>query len=76
MTTFYWTLTLLVMLIGLVGTVVPLLPGTTIILAAAIGHHLLLGPAHSVGWWTIGGLAVLTVLSFIVDFVSGAAGAK
>jgi uncharacterized protein YqgC (DUF456 family) len=75
MTTLWWTLTILLMLIGLVGTVVPLLPGTTIILAAAIGHHFLL-PGHSVGWWTIVGLTVLTVLSYVVDFVSGAMGAK
>jgi uncharacterized protein len=64
------------MFVGLVGTVVPLLPGTTIILGAAIGHHLLLGEARSVGWWTIGGLAVLAVLSYVVDLVSGAMGAK
>jgi len=75
MTTLWWTLTILLMLIGLVGTIVPLLPGTTFILAAAIGHHLLL-PAQSVGWWTIGGLTVLAVLSYIVDFISGAMGAK
>ena len=76
MTTLWWTLTLLLMLVGLVGTVVPLLPGTTVILAAAIGHHLLLGEEHSVGWWTIAGLALLTALSFVVDFFSGAMGAK
>lgn len=76
MTTFWWGLTLLLMLVGLVGTVVPLLPGTTVILAAAIGHHLLLGEAQSVGWWTIAGLALLTVVSFVIDFLSGAMGAK
>ena len=75
MTALWWTLTLLLMLLGLIGTVVPLLPGTTVILAAAVGHHFLL-PGRSVGWWTIGALAVLTVLSFVVDFVSGAVGAK
>src|SRR5258708_5071583 len=75
MTTLWWTLTLLLMLAGLVGTVVPLLPGTTVILAAAIGHHLLV-PGRSAGWWTIGGLLALTVLSYVVDFVSGAVGAK
>jgi hypothetical protein len=64
------------MLIGLVGTVVPLLPGTTIILAAAILHHLLLGEAQSVGWWTIAGLAVLAVLSYALDLVSGSIGAR
>ena len=74
--TLWWTLTLVLMFVGLVGTVVPLLPGTTIILAAAIVHHFALGEAQSVGWWTIAGMVVLTVVSYVVDFVSGALGAK
>jgi uncharacterized protein YqgC (DUF456 family) len=72
----WWTLTLALMVIGLVGTVVPLLPGTTIILAAAIMHHFALGAEHSVSWWTLSGLVVLTVVSYVLDFVSGAIGAK
>jgi len=72
----WWTLTLILMLTGLVGTVVPMLPGTTIIFAAAVLHHFLLGEAHSVGWWTIGGLLVLTVFSYALDLVSGSLGAK
>ena len=75
-TTLWWTLTLFLMLIGVIGTVVPLLPGTTIILGAAILHHFVLGEAHSAGWWTIAGLGVLTVLSFALDIVSGSLGAK
>jgi uncharacterized protein YqgC (DUF456 family) len=74
--TLWWTLTLVLMFVGLIGTVVPLLPGTTIILAAAVVHHFALGEAQSVGWWTIAGLTILTVLSYVVDFVSGAIGAK
>lgn len=74
--TLWWTLTIVLMAIGFVGTALPLLPGTTIILAAAVMHHFALGEAHSVGWWTISGLVVLTVLSYVVDFVSGAIGAK
>ena len=74
--TLWWTLTLALMLLGLVGTVVPLLPGTTIILGAAILHHFALGENHSVGWWTIAGLGVLTVASFVLDIVSGSLGAK
>ncbi len=74
--TLWWILTVALMLIGLVGTVVPLLPGTTIIFAAAILHHMMLGEAQSVGWWTIGGLGVLMVISHVIDFVSGAIGAK
>ncbi len=72
----WWTLTLLLMLVGLVGTVVPLLPGTTVILAAAVMHHYALGPAKSVGWWTLGGMLALAICSYVVDFVSGALGAK
>lgn len=72
----WWTLTVALMLIGLAGTVVPLLPGTTVILAAAILHHLMLGETQSVGWWTIAGLAVLMVLSYALDIVSGSIGAK
>ena len=72
----WWTLTLTLMLTGLVGTVVPVLPGTTIILAAAIMHHLALGEAHSIGWWSIAALTALTVLSYVLDFGSAALGAK
>jgi uncharacterized protein YqgC (DUF456 family) len=72
----WWTLTLTTMFVGLVGTVVPLLPGTTLILAAAVVHHLALGPENSVGWWTIGAMTVLMVASYIVDIISGAIGAK
>jgi uncharacterized protein YqgC (DUF456 family) len=74
--TLWWTLTIILMLIGLIGTVLPLLPGTTIILAAAVAHHFALGPERSVGWWTLGALLVLTICSYVVDFVSGAIGAK
>ena len=74
--TLWWTITLLLMLVGIVGTVVPLLPGTTIILGAAILHHVMLGAAQSVSWWTISGLAVLTVLSFVLELLSGSIGAK
>ena len=75
-TTLWWTLTLLLMLTGLAGTVLPLLPGTTIILGAAIMHHFALGEARSVGWWTIAALGLLTVASFALDIVSGSLGAK
>jgi hypothetical protein len=72
----WWSLTLLLMLVGLIGTVVPLLPGTTIILAAAVLHHFTLGSEQSVGWWTLGALTALTLLSFVLELVSGSVGAK
>jgi uncharacterized protein YqgC (DUF456 family) len=64
------------MVVGLVGTVIPLLPGTTIIFAAAVIHRVMLGEEHSVGWWTLGGLLILTIVSHVLDFASGSLGAK
>jgi uncharacterized protein YqgC (DUF456 family) len=76
MTYVWWTLTMILMLFGLGATLLPMLPGTTIILAAAVLHHLLLGPGHSVGWTTLICLAVLTVISYAVELMSGTMGAK
>jgi uncharacterized protein YqgC (DUF456 family) len=73
---FWWSLTILLLIIGLIGAVIPLLPGTTIIFAAAVIHRLMLGEEHSVGWWTLGGLLVLTIISHVLDFFSGSLGAK
>src|SRR5262245_11860383 len=36
MTALWWTLIILLIVVGLIGTVVPLLPGTTLILAGAV----------------------------------------
>jgi uncharacterized protein len=73
---FWWNITLGLMVIGVIGTVVPLLPGTTVILAAAIVHHVALGAERSVGWWTLAGLTVLTLLSYALEILSGSVGAK
>ena len=72
----WWTISLSLMLIGLVGTVVPLLPGTTIIFAGAVLHRWMLGEEHSVGWWTLGGLFLLTAISYLLDLVTGSIGAR
>jgi uncharacterized protein YqgC (DUF456 family) len=73
----WWTLTVVLMLGGLVGTLVPLLPDTVLILAGAVVHKVTLDPDGTiVSWWTIGGLFVLMLVSYGIDFVSGAMGAK
>ncbi|MGC3991356.1 MAG: DUF456 family protein [Chthoniobacteraceae bacterium] len=76
METFWWVLTFVLMALGVVGTVVPLIPGSVIILAAAVLHRLMLGPEHSAGWATFIALTVLMLLSQAVDFISGSVGAK
>lgn len=72
----WWLITIVLFAVGLIGAVVPLLPGTTIILTAAIIHRLMLGPEKSVGWPTIAILAFLTLATYALDFLSGYFGAK
>ena len=61
---------------GLIGTVLPVFPGTTIILFAAALHRIMLGSAKSVGWIAIAALVFLTLVSYALDFVSGYWGAR
>ncbi|MDQ6656548.1 MAG: DUF456 family protein [Verrucomicrobiota bacterium] len=72
----WWFVAVVVMAVGLVGSVVPVIPGTSIILGAAIGHRILAGPANGVGWWSMGVLVLLTALSYGLDFFAGYFGAK
>ena len=73
---FWWLLTIVLFAVGLIGTIAPVLPGTTIILAAAVIHRIMLGAEKSVGWWSIAILAALTLLTYLLDFLSGYFGAK
>ena len=76
MPTLWWVLTLVLMLVGLIGTVIPLLPGTTIIFAAAVLHRLCLGAERGADWWTLGALLTLTLTSYALELLSGTLGAK
>jgi uncharacterized protein YqgC (DUF456 family) len=73
---FWWLITIVLMAIGLIGTVLPIIPGTTIILAAVVIHRVMVGAQFGASWWCIGGLVVLTLISYALDFVSGYFGAK
>ena len=72
----WWVITIVLFAVGLIGTIVPVLPGTTIILAAAIIHRVMVGAEKSIGWKTIVVLALLTLLSYVFDFLGGYFGAK
>ncbi len=76
MDTLWWAITLFLMLVGLAGTVLPLIPGNVIILAAAVLHHFMLGPEKSVGWTTLLILTLWMLLAQALDIVSGSLGAK
>lgn len=71
----WWLIAIVLMAIGLLGTILPLVPGAIIILGAVILHQVML-PEKSLGWWNIGGLIVLTLLSYALEFGSGYFGAK
>jgi hypothetical protein len=70
-----FVLALLAMMVGLLGAVLPGLPGPPIILAAALAHRLFLGPRGS-AWWVVGALALLAVFSMALDFLATSYGAK
>ena len=55
---------------------VSVLPGTTIILAAAVIHRIMLGPEKSIGWRTIIVLVLLTLATYAIDVFGGYFGAK
>ena len=63
------------MLAGFVGSIVPGLPGTPIVLLAAIGHRIYFGQ-QSVDYWVLGALVVLTAASFVLDYLAGMYGAR
>jgi hypothetical protein len=75
MTTALWILAVLLVLVGIAGTILPALPGTLLVFAGL----LLAAWAEDfaeVGGWTIAALGALTVLSFVVDFAASALGAQ
>lgn len=61
-----WCLSLTLMLVGLAGVIVPLLPGTTLIFLAAIIHKLIL-PAE-LSWLAIGFIGGFWLASVLADF--------
>ncbi len=75
MTMLLWTIAGVLVVVGIMGTVLPVLPGPFLIFGG-----LLLGAwidgFEKVGWVPLTVLGVLTALSFIADIVATGAGAK
>ena len=72
----WWFITIVLFAIGLIGTVLPIVPGTTVILAASIIHRVMLGAEQSVGGRTLAILTLLTTATYALDFLGGYFGAK
>lgn len=69
------SLALLLMLGGLVGSIMPGLPGTPVVLLAAVVHRLYFGPAGANNLVLVV-LAGLTVVSVLFDYLATVLGAK
>ena len=75
MTVALWILAVLLIVVGVVGTVLPALPGVVFVFAGVALAAWIDGFAR-IGAWTLGVLGVLTLIAWLVDFVSGYYGAK
>jgi uncharacterized protein YqgC (DUF456 family) len=71
-----WFVTGSLLMAGLLGCLIPILPGHLILFVAAVAHRLMLGEASGLRWWSFVILAVLLIASQVFEFFSGAAGTK
>lgn len=68
-------LALLVMVVGLIGTVLPVIPGTILIFLSALGYAFVEG-FQTVGWPTLIALGVLALVATTADIWASSVGAK
>ena len=73
--TLWFVLAIILIVVGVAGTVLPVLPGVPLVFAGMLIAAWSDGFQH-VGVWTLVGLGVLTVIAVAVDFLAGLAGAK
>lgn len=71
---FFGFVGLALVVIGVVGTVLPLIPGTPLIVAGAVIHKLAFPGV--LNWWLIAVLAVLAVLAQLLEHLGCLVGAK
>lgn len=65
-----WTL----LIAGMVGSILPVIPGSPLVFAGALLHKILFPEAT--GWWLIGLFAGAVVLAMVMEWVGGMLGAK
>ena len=70
-----WSLTLSLLFVGLLGAVLPFVPGPLLIFIAGLVHTWL-RPESAMSWPGIAVLALLLVVAYVLDFASGAMGAR
>ncbi|WP_407910060.1 DUF456 domain-containing protein [Lysobacter claricitrinus] len=75
MSTLWFVIAVVLVIVGIAGTVLPALPGIPLVFGGLLLAAWADGFKH-VGGWTLGVLAVLTLASFAVDLLATAMGAK
>jgi uncharacterized protein YqgC (DUF456 family) len=70
-----WVLAVLLVVVGVAGTVLPALPGAILVFAGVALAAWIDDFARITGW-TVGVLGVLTLIAWATDYVAAAAGAK
>ncbi len=73
--TLLWILAGTLIVIGVIGTVLPVLPGTILVLAG-IALAAWIDDFTRISAWTVGLVAVLAVLAWVTEYVAGLLGAK
>ena len=71
----WYVLAAILIVVGIIGTVLPALPGVPLVFVGMLLAAWADGFQH-VGLWTLIGLGVLTIIAVAVDFLAGLAGAK
>lgn len=71
-----WVITIMLLIAGMIGCVLPVLPGQLLLLIAAIAHRLMLGEESGLRWWSFVVIIMLMVISQVIETLSGAAGSK
>lgn len=71
----WWVLAVLLIVLGVIGTVVPAVPGVLLVFGGMLLGAWIDG-FRRIGWITVTVLAVLAALSLLADLVGGVLGAK
>ena len=71
-----WVVAVILFVVGLVGCVVPVLPGHLFIIAGAVAYRLMVGPGAGIAWWGFAILVLLMVIAQAFELISGSLGAK
>ncbi|AKJ26753.1 DUF456 domain-containing protein [Caldimonas brevitalea] len=71
----WWGLAVVLMGLGVLGTVLPVLPGTILVLAGIVIGAWIDG-FERVSPWTVGAITVLALLAWLTDYVAALLGAR